>query len=313
MEADTCSLRTRQTVEQRSIVRRLQLAIRLLGLMADWPSRLRLVGVKLIEKAGAASSLGGPVPLRLRPLGGRVLYVRPGTSDVASIAQNFLNLEPRLADRRARRICELGSNIGVKLAKLAVLYPEATLLGIEADRANAALARRNLAQFGDRCTIVEAAVWDHDTELVIEGERASLLITREPTEDDAPDATRVRGRTVSSLLAEHMPEGPIDFMHLSVQGAEARVLAGDVDWIDRIGSIKVSLHPDVGLTREAGRAMLQRFGFQAWTEPAPRGGHALGVRDRTGAQARADRLRALDRAGVGDVSRAPEQPDLGVR
>jgi FkbM family methyltransferase len=272
-----------------------------------------LVGVKLLEKAGAASSLDGPVPLRLRPLGGRVLCVRPGTSDIFAIAQNFLNVEPRLADRRARRICELGSNIGVKLAKLAVLYPDATLLGIEADPANAALARRNVAQFGDRCTVVQAAVWDHDTELVIEGERASLLITRKATDGEAPDATRVRGRTVSSLLAEHMPEGPIDFMHLSVQGAEARVLAGDVDWIDRVRSIKVSLHPDVGLTREVGRALLRQFGFQAWTEPGLRGGHALGVRDRTGAEARADRLRALDRAGVGEVSRAPEQPELGVQ
>ena len=201
----------------------------------------------------------------------------------------------------------------MKLAKLAVLYPVATLLEIEADPANAALARRNVAQFGDRCTIVQAAVWDHDTDLVIEGERASLLITRKATDGEAPDATRVRGRTVSNLLAEHMPEGPIDFMHLSVQGAEARVLAGDVDWIDRVRSIKVSLHPDVGLTREVGRARLRQFGFQAWTEPDLRGGHVLGVRDRTGAEARADRLRALDRAGGGEVSRAPEQPELGVQ
>ena len=63
---------------------------------------------------------------------------------------------------------ELGSNIGVGLALLAERYPESRVLGVEADPANAALARRNLAPWADRARLVEAAVWEGEEEPVME-------------------------------------------------------------------------------------------------------------------------------------------------
>jgi FkbM family methyltransferase len=260
---------------------RIRLAAQLLRAMADWQSRFRLVRFKLREKAGAASVGDAPVPLRLRPLSGRVLHVRPATSDTGAIVHNYLTREPPFAEREMRRICELGSYIGVSLAGFAVRYPGARLLGVEADRANAALARRNLAQFGDRCTLVHAAVWDRDAELVIEGDREDLLFVREADDDDPPDGTRITARTVGALLSEHMPEpdGPIDFMQLSLEGAEARVLAADTSWIDRVRSIRVEIHPEAGFTADTCLATLRRFGFDAWIEPESAGRHALGVRD----------------------------------
>jgi FkbM family methyltransferase len=260
---------------------RIRLAVRLLGAMADWPSRFRLVRLKLREKAGAASVGDAAVPLRLRPLGGRVLHMRPGTADTGTIVHNYLTGKRPFADRDLRRICELGSYVGVALAGFAVRYPDARLLGVEADRANAALARRNLAQFGDRCTLVHAALWDRETDLVIDGDRSDLLFVREAHDDDPPDATRIPARTVGALLAEHMPEpdGPIDFMQLSLEGAEAKVLAGDTGWIDRVRAIRVEIHPQAGFTADACFAALERLGFDAWIEPGSDGRHALGVRD----------------------------------
>jgi FkbM family methyltransferase len=260
---------------------RMRLAAKLLGAMANWPSRFRLVRLKLREKVGAASVGDAAVPLRLRPLGGRVLYVRPGTADTGTIVHNYLTRDRPFADRDLRQICELGSYVGVALAGFAVRYPEARLLGVEADRANAALARRNLAQFGDRCTLVHAAVWDREADLVIDGDRTDLLFVREAGDDDPPDTPRIPARAVGALLSEHMPEsdGPIDFMQLSVEGAEARVLAGDTSWIDRVRSIRVEIHPELGFTADTCLAALRRFGFDAWIEPESAGRHALGVRD----------------------------------
>jgi FkbM family methyltransferase len=260
---------------------RIGLAARLLSAIADWPSRFRLVRLKLREKLGAASVGDAAVPLRLRPLGGRVLYVRPGTADTGTIVHNYLTRTPTFADRDLRQICELGSYVGVALAGFAVRYPGARLLGVEADRANAALARRNLAQFGDRCTLVHAAVWDRATDLVIDGDRTDLLFVREARDGDPPDTPRIPARAVGALLAEHMPEpdGPIDFMQLSIEGAEATVLAGDTGWIDRVRSIRVEIHPHVGFTADACLAALRRLGFDAWIEPESAGRHALGVRD----------------------------------
>jgi FkbM family methyltransferase len=268
-------------VRDRRPWQRIRLAARLLRAMADWPSRFRLVRLKLREKAGAASVGDAPVPLRLRPLGGRVLHVRPGSSDTGAIVHNYLTRDRPFADRDLRRICELGSYIGVTLAGFAVRYPDARLLGVEADRANAALARRNLAQFGDRCTLVHAAVWDRDADLVIEGDREDLRFVRESHDEDPPGTTHLPARTVGSLLAEHMPvpDGPIDFMQLSLEGAEANVLTGDTGWIDRVQSIRVELHPELGFTADTCLAALRRFGFDAWIEPQSAGRHALGVRD----------------------------------
>src|SRR6185369_8152205 len=44
-------------------------------------------------------------------------------------------------------------------------FPEATLVAIEPNRANADLFRRNLLPFFDRVHLIEAAVWSQKTEL----------------------------------------------------------------------------------------------------------------------------------------------------
>jgi FkbM family methyltransferase len=293
---------------------RIRLAIRLLGAMADWPSRLRLIRLKLRDKIGAASASGAPVALRLRPLGGRALHVRPGTSDTGVIVHNYLTGDHPFAHRDLRRICELGSNIGVALAGLAVRHPDAQLLGVEADPENAALARRNLAQFGDRCTLVEAAVWGREAELVLDGDQADLRFVREARDDDPPSA-RIPARTVGALLAEHMPDGPIDFMHLSIEGSEPRVLAGDIGWMNRVRSIRLSIHPN-GFTSDACLAALRRLGFEAWLDPSS-GEHGLGVRPSLArqrrlamAQPRETSETARSESGAAQVAREPRRVDV---
>jgi len=257
---------------------RVRLALRLLGVIDDWPSRLRLVRFKLREKLGLVSAGEALVPLRLRPLGGKVLHVRPGTSDTAVIGHNYLKDHAPFSGRDLRQICELGANIGAALAGYAVRHPKARLLGVEADPGNAALARRNLSQFGDRCRLVNAAVWDHETELVIGGEREDLRFVREPGESLSGGAARVPARTIDSLLDEQMPEGPIDFMQMSIEGSEERVLAGESGGLERVRSIRVETHPDVGFTSAACLRALDRLGFDAWIVAERGGDHCLGVR-----------------------------------
>ncbi|MDP9243703.1 MAG: hypothetical protein M3O77_01305, partial [Chloroflexota bacterium] len=44
----------------------------------------------------------------------------------------------------------------------------ATILGVEPDPQNVALPGGTSRVFGDRCRVVETAIWDQDAELVIE-------------------------------------------------------------------------------------------------------------------------------------------------
>ena len=64
-------------------------------------------------------------------------------------------------------IAVFGANIGLLAAGLAGRYPHARLLAAEPGRDNAALARRNLAHLGVRCTLAEAALWYRDERLTL--------------------------------------------------------------------------------------------------------------------------------------------------
>ncbi len=98
--------------------------------------------------------------------------------------------------RYPRQICELGSNIGTGLAGLAVRYPHATVVGVEPDPDNATIARANVAAFGGRVTLVEAAIWDRPQPLAVEGALPSGYTVRAAREDERS----VAGVTLDSLL-----------------------------------------------------------------------------------------------------------------
>ena len=247
--------------------------------MADWRSRVRLARMKLPGEAGLRDA---PIPLRVKALSGGELWVRPGTTDVGTIFHDLVNdehLPPPGAPADPRQIWELGSNIGTGLAALAARYPRARLLGVEPDSANAALARRNLQQFGDRCRLIEVAIWDREVDLVVEGEQPSGLTVRPAVEADRPQR-RVRGTTIDALVEAHAGDDPIDYVILNLEGTEPRILAGDQPWARRVRSIRVELHPHHGFAEADCVSLLRGLGFRAWTEPEWWGGWGFGVRDR---------------------------------
>jgi FkbM family methyltransferase len=248
--------------------------------MADWQSRARLVHAKLARRLpGATPDL---VPLRIRALRGERINVRPGTTDLAVIVDDYVyghQLPPaELVSADMRQVCELGSNVGLGLAGLAALYPNARVLGVEPDPANAALARLNIEPWQDRCAVVEAAIWDEDVELTVEGDEEYGLRVRPRRDDDAPSMPRIAAITIDSLLAEHMPEGTIDYLHLNIEGAEPRVLRAAQGWASRVRSIRVELHPDLGFYASDCIAALERLGFQTRRFETFRTTHVFGLR-----------------------------------
>ena len=245
-----------------------------LAVMADWRSRWRLLRSKLAARA--ASGELEPVALRIKGPAPLEVWVRPGTGDMGIIYEHFArasHLPPE--GREMRQIVELGVGTGLALADLARRHPTARLLGVEADPANAAMARRNLEPFGERCTLVEAAVWDSDGRLEIGGDDTGLLAVR----DEGPrTGIEVDAITMDRLLAGHMPEGPIDFVHVDIAGAEPRVLTADAGWIDRVTAMTVQIYPDRGLTSDECVALLEGRGIEARAEVNWWGGQVFGVR-----------------------------------
>lgn len=253
-----------------------------MGLMADWPSRGRLLG-QWSERRRAAPG-AEPVPLRVEPLGGLPVHVRPGTDDIYML-WTALRLEwgappEELGGSPLRRIADLGTHAGFGLARYAVEHPDAELLGVEADEGNVALARLNTAPFGDRCRVSHAAVWDHGGELQVEHEEheSSGYVVTEP--EGAEGADSVRARTVDDLFAERWPNGEcVDYVYVDVEGAHAKLFHPRAQWARRVRAISVANHAATPYSEEDCARDLEVLGFRTRIIPSEPSGWTIGVRD----------------------------------
>jgi hypothetical protein len=244
------------------------------AVLADWRSRWTLLRAKLDARRGRAPEtialrIKGPEPLEV--------HARPGTDDFGILYEHFArgaHLPPLTDDPASiRSIVELGSSSGLGLADLARRHPNARLLGVEPDGENAALARRNIVPFADRCALLEAGVWDREVDLVVQGEETGLLVAR----PGATGSRRVTGTTVDRLLDENMP-GTVDFMHVDAAGVEPRIITPDADWLDRVRSITLHVYPDRGLSAERCAEILSARGFDVTKDMHWWGGQVFGVR-----------------------------------
>ncbi len=200
--------------------RRDHLGRRLASLPAPVQTLLRLAFVAVRVTAGPRSFLtylrlsrirrhvgsgGQVVRMRLRPLGGRSVRLRPSTSDVDTVWGTFAghyHLPPPEAGT-PRLVWDLGANIGLTMADIAQRHPRARIVGVELDSENAALARANLEPWGERCEVIEAAVWPHDGDiryLRLDGVTSGHHVTGAQLGDD-PGVTPVHAISPWSLLA----------------------------------------------------------------------------------------------------------------
>ncbi len=245
--------------------------LRQLGVAQGPLGALRVCQV-ILAKRVAPITTQQPIGVPMKALDGGELFVRPGTSDLRN-ASDYYALELHLpaaevAAGELHQICELGSNMGAALSALATRYPAARLLGVEPDAANAAIVRRNVSRYGERCTVVEAGIWSADAELILDrasdyGEHGFRLRERDEGEDPA---AAIAALSVDTLFARHLPEGPIDYLHITIEGSERRILEAGGSWTRRVRSLRIEAHPNLGYPAAEVIADLERLGFRAWPD-----------------------------------------------
>lgn len=203
-----------------------------------------------------------PERLRIRPLGGHEVLVRPGTSDIGTVWGAFArryHLPPRELGAPGT-IWDLGANIGLTMAHFACLFPRARVLGVELDEDNVALARRNVAAWGERCQVLHAAVWASEGEVRYRGWPGGTSNYQVSGEGEG---TPVRAVSLAGLLREH--GGPVDYLKVDVEGAERELLRDGRGWAQEVRCLKVELHGDYSVAEC--EADLRRLGFEAWRDP----------------------------------------------
>lgn len=229
----------------RAVPEPLKVEARVRAVTSDRRSRSQLRQLLAVPR-GAETETPAAVELGIRALGGRRLAVRPGTSDLAVLLSTFVGLfqlPPReVAERDLRVIIDLGSNIGSTIAQLAAAFPNARIVGAEPDSENSALCRRNIAAWGHRCELIEAAVWSTDGPVSIRreaGHEDGVRVT-ESRRSPASGEPIVQGLTLNTLLAD-LGDPVVDYMKMDIEGAEREVLRRNSRW-SSVNSIKVEVH-----------------------------------------------------------------------
>ncbi len=140
-------------------------------------------------------------------------------------------------DPDARTIVDCGANIGLTSAWFLSRLPEAHVIAIEPFAANAELCRRNLAPYGARARVIEAAIWNRCARLVLDyaggnewGVRVRPASPGETGEIEAID--------IPSLCLDR-----IDILKIDIEGSEADLFSERTGtWVNSIGNIAIELH-----------------------------------------------------------------------
>jgi FkbM family methyltransferase len=206
------------------------------------------------------------VELRIGRLSGRPVWVREGTADVDTLWDVFVHgyhVPPARVQRRGMRlIWDLGANIGLTMADMALRWPEARVVGVELDADNAALARRNFEPWDDRCELIEAAAWPEDGETWYHRwpGATSAYQVHAPTPGEEPHGPVVPTLSLDTLL-DRYGGGPVSYVKMDVEGAERELLTRNTGWAAHVGCIKVEVHGDY--SPDDCSADLERLGFDA--------------------------------------------------
>jgi FkbM family methyltransferase len=137
-------------------------------------------------------------------------------------------------------IVDCGAYAGYSAVSFLERYPEAELIAIEPDPGNAAIARQNLAPYGERATLIEAAVWPHTTPLRMrrgafgDGREWSFQVEACPP-GETPD---VEGIALEDVFASRT----VDLLKVDIERGELELFSGPCPWLRLVRTIAIELH-----------------------------------------------------------------------
>lgn len=142
-----------------------------------------------------------------------------------------------LLDLRPEVIVDCGANAGFTSAYFLSRLPRARVVALEPFPDNAALCRRNLAPYGDRAELREAAVWSHACRLVLDGHGG-----HEWGVQVRPARAGEEGGVAALGIADlGLPR--IDLLKIDIEGSEEPLFSeGAEAWLPTVGAIAVELH-----------------------------------------------------------------------
>lgn len=145
------------------------------------------------------------------------IWARYQSSDIDVLYQIFGEKEYSTLDSLpdCKLIIDCGANVGYSSIYLLNKYPDAHVIAVEPDEGNFQVCQKNLEPYSDRVTLVNSAIWSHETELVIsnygKGREWSTQV-KECQENQQPD---IIATDIQSLLKKHGSKS-IDLLKIDI-------------------------------------------------------------------------------------------------
>jgi len=244
----------------RSLLSR-EIYLRCASRYGDAVSMLRLGPALHHRLRGAAEAAPDSAEVALLPPGvTHPVIVRPGTTDAIVFDNNLVRRAYAcvMPPRPPRFIIDAGANVGYASAYFLSRFPEARVVALEPEARNAAIARRNLAPYGERVVLLQCGLWPHAARLrVRRTARADSVQVEEAAEGEPWDCDAI---DLPTLLARFR-ERRIDLLKCDIEGAEEQLFAANADaWLERTACIVAEIH-GAAASRTVHRATA-RHGFR---------------------------------------------------
>jgi len=213
--------------------------------------------IKILNSNETNSEL---ISFGLKETKGNPLFLRPNTTDAKVLRDTFIwkyHVPPFPLEENST-ILDLGANVGYTMVHFAYLYNKSKIIGVELDKSNCILAQKNLEPIKNQCTIINAGIWSKNGIISYGGDKEwefKILSDLETTESKGT----VETKTIETILNDYNIE-KVDFMKIDIEGAEKEIFEHPENWINRIKSIKMEIHPPA--TFEWCFNILEKHGFQ---------------------------------------------------
>jgi FkbM family methyltransferase len=173
--------------------------------------------------------------------------VRPMTSDIQVFYQIFFFDEYRCLAKlkEPKLVIDLGANVGYSSAYFLSKYRNCTVVSVEPDPSNFRALKANLAPYGGRVSLIEAAVWPQSETLELYGSAnkgQEWGVTVRPSTSQT--STFVPSVTIPELLAKSGHDR-ISLLKIDIEGAEMHLFGSNTDdWLPKTDNIVVELHSE---------------------------------------------------------------------
>jgi FkbM family methyltransferase len=164
------------------------------------------------------------------------IVVRVGTDDVPTVVNNAVREDYGQfpGEFSPKVIIDAGAYIGDTSAYFLSRFPSSRVVALEPNEDSFPLASRNLRPYGDRVSLVNAALWTEVTTVRFNGQQTGAAIGNQGVE--------VPTVSIASLMAQYNLEF-IDLLKIDIEGAEVQVLpAGVGGWLNKVGTICLETH-----------------------------------------------------------------------